>query len=1045
MSIFNYELTHPNPLLKKEGIFPFSVKRRGKGMSYNQSGIALIIVVSIMAVLASIAAAFSYSMIMDQRAAANYMTGIKADYVARAGIQHAIGVLKMDGDPSNQPPAFCSYEGYDWYGDDWGYDSTLFGGDTSGDDSNIDNDSSTLTQTASCGSGMDSRWIYMHDSQGNLIGRYAVLVIDESGKMNINTAGSTSYGLHGWTTKEIRLDPDGGGILFSTADANAILDARYGTDGSAGVSGVGDAIDDDNADSVVLNNDGIDNDGVSGADNSKEGIDDPAEFYISRPYTTSGGLSADTPFVTVGEIVSLAGLSGNDYNDSSHYLTAFSSDKNLTDSGLARLNINAVSDARELYLVLRDVFNTSVTNSELAQMAVNIIDYRDRDNGSTRIDVREITRYGVEGIRINEVMVRPVFRKTATTDITEECKTVGGWSGTPTFTSSTAADSGIWNWAGIPKGTYKVLLYGDTSASGTKVKWLTYSYTDNVWEDTREADLPYTDGDDTVVITNTGTFRINIQAKAIGNHWSHVELSQSPDCEYVEIVNISPNSIDMSGWHVEFPNGQVGTISSGEIVSGDTVVLAIDKNDTYDNAGIWKNNAANGISIQQAVTDELFNPLIDMDKVWQLTFTNTILEDIISDTVLMDSPLRLYDGPIAPTTSPTGPSSPAGHIVDQVLWDSHVIQECEFYSMERDDPTFMGTDAATNIDVLNDSGIFDSWLIYKDSSHRGTPTKANSNKTAGKTLGIDVKVKNSPFANIGEIADVSDTAAWENIGDSTKEYKIKAIADKITVSARRLDAEFGDHTWVGSANWNASEAMSADEIKRKFGKEQALVGADKFIGDLYWFNAKSGRDEDDEDTWTWYTTIDRFEADTYIMYVYGREGGRMRVRVGNDSAIIVPSSDYGARFGRVVISDTTLEVAVSPEDSNSDSTYFDYVLLTPASKTYGRLNINTASSTVLQGLQGIGNDRAQDIVDKRNSLTPKAFKSIGEILDVDYISVLSTATSSFQFISNLITTKSNVFKIICTGQSILDKNGDGTFDTDDEVLGERKITVIYER
>ena len=54
--------------------------------------------------------------------------------------------------------------------------------------------------------------------------------------------------------------------------------------------------------------------------------------------------------------------------------------------------------------------------------------------------------------------------------------------------------------------------------------------------------------------------------------------------------------------------------------------------------------------------------------------------------------------------------------------------------------------------------------------------------------------------------------------------------------------------------------------------------------------------------------------------------------------------------------------------------------------------------------------------------------------------------SQFKPISNLITTKSNVFKIICTGQSILDKNGNGAFDVgDDEVLGERKITVIYER
>ncbi len=1017
MAIINFKLTHPNPLLKREEMFPFSVKRRGKGMSYGENGIALIIVVSIVAVLASIAAAFSYSMIMDQRAAANYMNGIKADYVARAGIQHAIGVLKMDGDPSNQPPAFCSYEGYDWYGDDWGYDSSLFGGDSDSDDSNINNDGSDLTHSNGCGSGMDSRWIYMTDSQGHLIGRYAVLVIDESGKVNINTAG-TSYGDHGWTTKEIKLDT----IFSVTGDADKILDARYGDSKLPGADTV-----DDNADSVVLDNDGIDNDGDKftdylDLDPGGEGVDDPAEFYISRPYTDSSGISADTPFVTVAEIVSLAGLSSADYNNSSFYITAFSSDKNLTDSGLARLNINAVSDARELYLVLRDVFDDSVTNSELAQMAVNIIDYRDRDNGSTRIDVGEITRYGVEGIRINEVMVRPVFNE----DITDAKEMVGAdeddhWADAAGFgyqcDSSGKGDTTVVLLTGLTNGTYKLKIYGHEieakyfDGSG----WIPEDDDNGDWYE-----MPDDVIDCDTVIVNTTELKVKLYATAVGGggYADYLDLSQSPDCEYVELVNISPNSVDVGGWHLEFPNGQVGTIPSGKSIdSGDTVVLAIDRNDTsINNASVYNN----GISFQKSVTDGLFDAAAsDMDKVWQLTFTNTIPDDeIISDTVLMDSPLRLYDGPIAPTTSPTGISSPAGHIVDQVLWDSHVIQVCEFYSMERNDPTFMGTDAATNINVLNDSGIFDSWII---GTIGGTPTK--------NTISSSINVKNSPFANIGEIADVSDTAAWKNIGFSTtKTYKVKAIADRITVSARRLDAEFATHEHGASGqDWfSVTLPYADDEIKRKYGRN--LYDEND---ELYWFRADSA----DEDTWTWYTTTNRFEADTYIMYVYGREGGTMRVRVGNDSAIIIPSSDYGARYGRVVVSDTTLEVAIKAENPTADSTYFDYILLTPASKTYGRLNINTATATVLCGLQNINTGKAANIV----GYADKPFKTIGELLDVGGIGI-----PYFQKISNLITTKSNVFKIICTGQSVNDKDGNGII-VDDEILGERKITVIYER
>jgi len=980
----------------------------------NQSGIALIIVVSIMAVLASIAASFSYSMIMDQRAAANYMNGIKADYVAKAGIQHAIGVLKKDGDPSNNESGdYCMYEGYDWYGDDWGYDSTLFGGDTGGDDSNIDNDSSTLTQTSGCGSGYDSRWVYLTDSQGKLIGRYAVLVIDESGKVNINSAGAgLTYGNEGWTTAEINLGQVCSDILSDQSKAADILNIIYGTDGCSGI-----ADHDDNADSVILNNDGIDNDGDGTADEGDEGVDDSAEFYIARPYTASSGLNADTPFVTIGEVVSLAGLNNSDYQSLSPYITAFSSDKNLTDSGLARLNINAVSSAMELYSALRDACEywegtAAYSTAELAQMAVNIIDYRDRDNGSTRIDVEDdagtvFTRYGVEGIRINEVMVRPVFREEAPDPPDSNEGTGLGWEA-PNWTSSAVDDSGIWSWSSIPDGTYKVKIYG----SGNVDYWI-YPKVNDSWSGVHTKDLPDISTADTVIISGgAGVFMLNVRANNDDDYWYRIELSQSPDCEYVELVNISENAITMDGWHLEFPNGQVGTIPSGtSIARGDTVVLAIDKDDTYDNDGIWQNNAANGISLQKSVSDGLLDSTtgkFDINQVYQLSFTNTIEDDILCDTVLVDSPLRLYDGPIAPTSG-----NPAGHIVDQVLWDSSIIQDNDFLSMERNDPTYMG------VDELNDSGIFDSWLICADSD-RGTPTYENNNNSPT----VNIKVKNSPFANIGEIADVSFSGEeWVNIGNSSHgENIIRNIADRITVSGRRLDAEFGVHT---GSNWDSSpEVIPTSEVARSTNP-----------GDLYWFKATASASST-EDTWTWYTTIDRFEADTYIMYVYGREGGTMRVRVGNDTAIITPSSDYGARFGQVVISDTTLNVALLSPDVSSDSTYFDYILLTPASKTYGRLNINTAGYTVLQSLKGIGTDTAEKIT----ADTP--FRSIGELVTAPTASI---GTTNFQPISNLITTKSNVFKIICTGQSILDKNGDGTFDTDDEVLGERKITVIYER
>ncbi|MDO9464230.1 MAG: type II secretion system protein GspK [bacterium] len=1000
----------------------FRISDLGFRICPNKNGIALIIVVSIMAVLASIAAAFSYSMIMDQRAAANYMSGIKADYIAKAGIQHAIGVLKLDGDPSNQPPAYCSYEGYDWYGDDWGYDSTLFGAYGADADSCVSNDDD-VASTGAAVAGSDSRWVYLTDSQGHLIGRYAVLVIDESGKININTGRHGSFGNEGWTTGEINIKPvcDIAGV--SDAKGREIIKVRYGTDGCAGISGY-----DDNADSVVLNNDGIDNDGDSFADEGDEGVDDSAEFYIARPYTASSNLSADTPYLTPAEVVSLADVTGSEYSDFDSYITTFSSDKNLTDSGLARLNINAVSSAMELYSTLRDAFDywgTSATTAELAQMAVNIIDFRDRDNGSTRIDIEGpggtvLTRYGVEGIRINEVMVRPVFRKDATSSY-ESLAPAGGWSySAPNWGSTDNNDSGMWMWSGsdLEEGSYKLKIFG--SGDDVIVKTAVSDDTGvGYWKSVGAVDLTAEGTDaDTIIISSNKKLHLEIKTPSAGAgpwSWYRIELSQSPDCEYVELVNISENAVTMNGWHLEFPNGQVGTIPSGTSIaaSGGYCVLAVDMADSDVNNGAEVYN--NGIYFTKTYPG--------LSNVYQLGFTNDVLDDIISDTVLIDSPLRLYDDSITPTTDPTtGIATPAGHIVDQVLWDSSIIQDNDFYSMERDDPAYVGDD------VLNDSGIFDTWLISANT--KGSPAAANN----GAAL-TNIKVKNSPFANIGEVADVSfSREKWVNIGNTTEhsggEHIIRNIADRITVSGRRLDAEFADLTQV--SNWTLESLLGDDEeTKRKYGGRELNEATDE----LYWFKADASASTN-EDTWTWYTTIDRFEADTYIMYVYGREGGAMRVRVDDDTALITPSTDYGARFGQVVVSDTTLSVAIQADASSADSVFFDYVLLTPASKTYGRININTASVPVLNGLKNIGASTAQKIIDDG------PFQTIGHLVTAPTATI---GTTTFQPISNLITTKSNVFKIICTGQSVLDKNGNGTFDTDDEVLGERKITVIYER
>ena len=123
--------------------------------------------------------------------------------------------------------------------------------------------------------GCDGRWIYVWDKDNRLIGRYALLVEDEAGKININTARAVSPRMQnqGFGTFEIMLtDGKGAGLPVSLDFARNILGYRYGRDREPGQAGV-----DDNLTESSFAADLIDNDADGFIDQLAEGIDEPGE------------------------------------------------------------------------------------------------------------------------------------------------------------------------------------------------------------------------------------------------------------------------------------------------------------------------------------------------------------------------------------------------------------------------------------------------------------------------------------------------------------------------------------------------------------------------------------------------------------------------------------------------------------------------------------------------------------------------------------------------------------------------------------------------
>ena len=339
-------------------------------------GIAIILVIGLLSLLMVIGISFLVLMRFQEKQSFNYLSLVRAKNIAKLGMEKAIVQLKADKNA------------YDVETETW---HTNF----IGDEVDLDEDGEE-----------DSRWFNLF-RKGKLIGRYVVLVKDEESKLNVNEAGNLSKGFYvkeqagneGWKPDEIKLTVLPG---IDEGLSKAIIEYKYGKDKLPGK-----AKEDDDKDNDKLTDDGIDNDGDGDYDEGNEGIDEADEFCARGP---SGD---DQPFVTIEDLKRVKGIGEKKFADVKNLITAYSYDKNINSKGDLRLNLNSASieeiksAVRKIGINEPDIYN---------QIAVNIIDYRDRDDIPTIYldpDVGEEgkTYYGIEETPyINEVEASPMIR-----------------------------------------------------------------------------------------------------------------------------------------------------------------------------------------------------------------------------------------------------------------------------------------------------------------------------------------------------------------------------------------------------------------------------------------------------------------------------------------------------------------------------------------------------------------------------------------------------------------------------------------------------------
>jgi hypothetical protein len=110
----------------------------------------------------------------------------------------------------------------------------------------------------------------------------------------------------------------------------------------------------------------------------------------------------------------------------------------------------------------------------------------------------------------------------------------------------------------------------------------------------------------------------------------------------------------------------------------------------------------------------------------------------------------------------------------------------------------------------------------------------------------------------------------------------------------------------------------------------------------------------------------------------------------------------------------------------------------PEYRISGLINVNTADKEVLLSLPNIDSTKADDIISTRSA---SVFTSIGDFVDrVNQITGSGTKwnkESTFRSISNLITTRSNVFTVYVTAQVIDEAISN--------VYAEKRIMAIVDR
>lgn len=977
----------------------------------SQRGVALLIVVSLLTVMGIIGVAFAFSMFLETQAARQFTAATQARYVAESGVSLARALLDEDRAATR----------IDTSGELW---SAAFEGDA------VDVDADGR---------IDAAWRPAADLAGASIGRYAARVQDESSKANLN-AGQAEPPETGAGAINLVTLFAAAGVGDAVAAAAALEAYRYGDDERPGV-----ALVDDDGDGAV----------------------DEADEY--EPLAPAGD---DRRLEGLGDLAAVASFDQDDLDRLRRVATVYSADVNVSLAGRLRINVNTAT-AEELF---DELLEAGVSDPWHA--AANMADYVDPDLDISRLtrasesvlmtdqgplggwafDAEPVGHYasdtpggsltwtvasgagryrlralgiadqpvgdvtiggttrqavtsgeslgtwdlsqplevtvvhpdgeeatcafrgvelvpeapvggtlvrGIEAVRINEIMVEPVVEFSIAEASFNAQGSDWGCPAGQAHCQNGGVGQGRWTWTShrLAAGRYRVRVFG--AASGQTVGQAV------VGGDPELLGHGQTHTQ-TAAVGSDGKFTLTLgKSDADGTYYlARVHLSLQPDGEYVELINLSDAPIDASGWRLEgeATGGRQAQLPAGSVIPAHGVlVAAVDLDDTQpglDGDGLNAREAwqipPDAIAVQLVFAGGGPSP----DDDW--------LKATLADGASARLILRAGDA-----------------VVDEVEYQLPAPPELQ--SLEKGDPTAIG-------DSDND-GTDDLWY---PSLRLFTAGAGNDNEGLTEQEGLElvthdpaheIAILNRPLTGVGELAGLSSGTAWRPFTSTD----LAKVVDRLTVDGLRL--ETAGALLAGEEDWEEIEGG-------------------------YSFTGTPGLDT--AGLWQW----ELVPGGEYRLSVYGWSGEQLAVRARRPdsswedwSPALTADAQGRVVVGRIRLGDddaatATLAVQVACL-SPGGVCHVSHLWLDPRLVRLGPVNVNTAPAEVLRALPGVTAAVAERLIAGRpyGDRQDKA-RGIGDLLLGDVLgSMDEDRLSLFRRLAHLVTTRSDVFEIICVGQA----------------------------